>query len=84
MKRMQKRGVAADVVTFNTAMSAAHNLGEHEHAVPARVPTEHIKRYGRVVVSAAGLAYVPRSAWVDNPRFNMAFCKYSLSECGEC
>ena len=59
-------------------------LGEHEHAVPARVPTEHIKRYGRVVVSASGLAYVPRSAWVDNPRFDMAFCRFSLSECGEC
>ena len=59
-------------------------LGEHEHAVPARVPAEHIKRYGRVVMSARGLAYVPRSAWVDNPRFDIAFCKYSLSECGVC
>ena len=58
-------------------------FGEHEHAVPARVPTEHIKRYGRVVISAGGMAYVPRSAWVDNPHFNQAFCKYSMSECGE-
>ena len=58
-------------------------FGEHEHAVPARVPTEHIKRYGQVVLSAGGMAYVPRGAWVDNPHFNQAFCKYSMSECGE-
>ena len=61
-------------------------FGEHEHAVPARVPTEHIKRYGRVVMRAGGMAYVPRSAWVDNPHFNTStrlFRKYSMSECGE-
>ena len=52
--------------------------------MPSRVPTEHIKRYGPVVLSHSGAAFVPRGAWVDNPRFDLSFCNYSLSECGEC
>ncbi len=55
--------------------------GEHEHAIPARVPPEHIKRVGSVVTSAAGVPFVPRSSWVDNPRWDPCFCRYSLSEC---
>mmetsp|Transcript_49431 Transcript_49431/g.107070 ORF Transcript_49431/g.107070 Transcript_49431/m.107070 type:complete len:326 (+) Transcript_49431:209-1186(+) len=55
--------------------------GEHEGAIPARVPPEHIKRYGKVVRSRSGMLYVPRSQWVDNPRFNQKFCQYAHSEC---
>ena len=47
-----------------------------------RLP-EHIKRYGCVVASASGMLFVPRNAWVDNPRWDACFCKYSVSECEE-
>ena len=83
-RHTQGRRLVSDLAVGSARFANNLALGEHEHAVPARVPTEHIKRYGRVVVSAGGLAYVPRSAWVDNPRFDARFCSYSLSECGEC
>lgn len=57
--------------------------GEYEHAIPARVLPEHIKRYGCVVASASGMLFVPRNAWVGNPRWDACFCKYSVSECEE-
>ena len=83
-KHTQGRRLVSELAVGRRRFADNPAFGEHEHAVPARVPTEHIKRYGRVVMSAGGLAYVPRNAWVDNPRFDMEFCRYSLSECGAC
>jgi len=59
-------------------------LGEHEYAVASRIPSSHIKRYGRVVRSASGLLFVPRAAWVENPAWNPAFCRYSVSDYSTC
>ena len=56
-------------------------LGEHEHCIPSRVPPEHIKRYGVVVASSSGVPYVPRTAWVVNPKWDPCYCRYSLSDC---
>lgn len=83
-RHTQGRRLVSDLAVGRARFANNLALGEHEHAVPARVPAEHIKRYGRVVMSAGGFAYVPRSAWVENPRFDARFCSYSLSECGEC
>lgn len=83
-QHIQGRRLVSDMAVGRQRYAGNLAFGEHEHAVPARVPTEHIKRYGRVVISAGGLAYVPRNAWVENPRFDPAFCRYSLSECGAC
>ena len=58
-------------------------LGEHEHCIPSGVPPQHIKRYGCVVASASGVPFVPRNAWVANPRWEPCFCAHSLSECEE-
>ena len=59
-------------------------LGEHEYAVASRIPTSHIKRYGRGVRSASGTLFVPRAAWVENPAWNPAFCRYSVSDYTSC
>lgn len=59
-------------------------LGEHEHAVASRIPPSHIRRYGRVVRSAGGTLFVPRAAWTENPAWNPAFCRYSVSDYATC
>lgn len=41
--------------------------GENEHAIPARVPPENIKRYARVVEDYMGRPRVQE--WIDNPNF---------------
>jgi len=41
--------------------------GENELAIPARVPPEHIKRYGRVEEDSSGHLRV--RTWVDNPGY---------------
>jgi len=82
-KHLQGRRMVSDYATGASRYGGNLALGEHEHAIPARVPPEHIKRYGCVVLSAAGVPFVPRNAWVANPRWQPAFCRYSLSECDD-
>lgn len=80
-KHVQGRRMVSDLAVGRARFGNNLALGEHEHAIPSRVPPEHIKRYGCVVASAAGVPFVPRAAWVDNPKWDPCFCKYSLSEC---
>ena len=82
-RHVQGRRMVAELAVGTRRYGGNLAGGEHEHAVPARVPQEHIKRYGPVITSAAGVLFVPRSAWVDNPRWDPCFCRYSLSECDD-
>lgn len=80
-KHIQGRRMVSDLAVGKQRWGGNLVLGEHEHCIPARVPAEHIKRYGAVVTSASGVPFVPRNAWVANPRWNPCFCRYSLSDC---
>ena len=82
-KHLQGRRLVADLAVGSQRFGGNLVLGEHEHAIPSRVPPEHIKRCGCVVTSAAGVPFVPRSSWVDNPKWDPCFCRYSLSECDD-
>lgn len=57
--------------------------GEQENAVPASVPPEHIRRYGRVVTSRNGTPYVPQDSWVRNPKFDETLCEFCESSLNE-
>lgn len=48
--------------------------GEHEQAVPAKIPIECIVRWGQVSSSANGTPYVRSSSWTPNPRYDLAQC----------
>lgn len=80
-KHLQGRRMISDLAVGKQRFGGNLVLGEHEHAIPARVPPEHIKRYGTVVTSVSGVPFVPRSSWVDNPHWNPCYCRYSLSDC---
>ena len=80
-KHIQGRRLVADLAVGRARFGGNLALGEHEHAVPARVPAAHIKRYGAVVASSSGVLFVPRNSWIDNPRWDPCFCKFSLSDC---
>ena len=82
-KHVQGRRMVSDLAVGAARYGGNLALGEHEHAIPARVPSEHIKRYGAVVASSSGVPFVPRSSWVENPRWDPCFCRYSLSECDD-
>ena len=82
-RALQGRRLVSEFAVGRARFGGNLALGEHEHAIPARVPPEHIKRYGAVVASAAGVPFVPRSSWVDNPNWEPCFCKHSLSECDD-
>ena len=82
-KHLEGRRLVADLAIGRQRFRGNLVIGEHEHAIPSRVPREHIKRCGRVVASTAGVLFVPRSSWVDNPRWDPCFCRYSLSECDD-
>ena len=80
-KHLQGRRMVSDLAVGAARFGGNLAIGEHEHAIPAHVPPEHIKRYGSVVASTSGVPFVPRNAWVTNPRWDPCFCRYSLSEC---
>ena len=82
-KHLQGRRLVADIAVGRQRFGGNLVIGEHEHAIPSRVPPEHVKRCGCVVSSAAGVLFVPRSSWVDNPGWDPCFCRYSLSECDD-
>jgi len=82
-KHLQGRRLVSDLAVGTARFGDNLVLGEQEHVIPSRVPPEHIKRYGAVVSSVSGVPFVPRNAWVDNPRWQPCFCRYSLSECDD-
>ena len=82
-RHLEGRRMVSDFAVGRQRYGGNLVLGEHEHAIPARVPPEHIKRYGPVTTSSAGVPFVPRNAWVDNPIWDPCFCRYSLSECDD-
>ena len=82
-RHLEGRRVVSDLAVGTRRYGGNLMVGEHECAVPACVPAEHIKRYGAVTTSASGVCFVPRGSWVDNPRWDPSFCRYSLSECDD-
>jgi len=82
-KHVQGRRLVSDFAVGKQRFGDNLVLGEQEHVIPARVPPEHIKRYGAVVASVSGVPFVPRNAWMDNPRWEPCFCRYSLSDCDD-
>ena len=80
-KHTEGRRLVSDFAVGRQRFGGNLVMGEHEHAIPSRVPPEHIKRYGAVVESASGVPFVPRNSWVDNPKWEASFCRYSLSDC---
>ena len=82
-------GVVPAGVSTLTRIGGRETIGLSEDVhcrpvgIPSGVPPQHIKRYGCVVASASGVPFVPRNAWVANPRWEPCFCAHSLSECEE-